>query len=160
MTVGYNIGALHSSFHFIFSMCLLLHPSMGWESALISDWWEVRSEFVQQDGILHAFMTIAAVTHNADKSGSCSAFTDALIRQELNEDGKIKLFEIYKDMSMAREFSTAWKASSTPVPVTRRSRSSKISRVGAADLVGQMLTIVISYLFFHWVYRSYSQVQR
>ena len=83
-----------------------------------------------------------------------------LVRQELNEDGKIKLFEIYKDMSMAREFSTAWKASSTPVPVTRRSRSSKISRVGAADLVGQMLTIVISYLFFHWVYRSYSQVQR
>ena len=76
----------------------------GWESAFVSFWWEVRSEFVQQDGILHAFMTIAAVTHNADKSGSCSAFTDALIRQELNEDGKIKLFEIYNDMSMAREF--------------------------------------------------------
>jgi hypothetical protein len=68
------------------------------ESALISDWWEVRSEFVQQDGILHVFMTIAAVAHNADKSGTCSLFMDALVRQELNEDGNIKLFEIYNDV--------------------------------------------------------------
>ena len=68
------------------------------EAALISNWWEVRSEFVQQDGILHAFMTIAAVAHNAVKSGICSLFMDALVRQELNEDGKIKLFEIYNDV--------------------------------------------------------------
>ena len=68
------------------------------EAALISNWWEVRSEFVQQDGILHAFMTIAAVAHNADKSGTCSAFMDALVRQELNEDGKIKLIETFCDI--------------------------------------------------------------
>ena len=70
----------------------------GGESALISNWWEVRSEFVQQDGILHVFMTIAIVAHNADKSGTCSLIMDALGRQELNEDGKIKLIEIYNDV--------------------------------------------------------------
>ena len=69
-----------------------------WESAFVSFWWEVRSEFVQQDGILHVFMNVAAVTHNADKSGTCSLLMDALIRQELNEDGKIKLFEFYHDI--------------------------------------------------------------
>jgi hypothetical protein len=68
------------------------------EADLISFWCELRSEFVQQDGILHAFMDIAAVVHNADKSGTCSMFNDALIRQELNEDGKIKLFESYSDI--------------------------------------------------------------
>jgi hypothetical protein len=67
------------------------------EADLISLWIEVRSEFVQQDGILHAFMTMAAVVHNADKSGTCSSFTDSLIRQELNEDGKVKIFESYYD---------------------------------------------------------------
>ena len=68
------------------------------EAAVISNWCELRSEFVQQDGILHAFMTIATVAHNADKSGTCSLLIDALVRQELNEDGKIKLIEFYYDI--------------------------------------------------------------
>ena len=68
------------------------------EAVSISFWREVRSEFVQQDGILHAFMNYASVAHNADKFGTCSAFMDALIRQELNEDDKIKLIESYYDI--------------------------------------------------------------
>ena len=68
------------------------------EAALISHWCEVRSEFVQQDGILHGFMSAASVTHNPDKSGTCSTFVDVLVRQELNEDGKIKLIESFNDI--------------------------------------------------------------
>jgi hypothetical protein len=69
-----------------------------WEAALISNRCEIRSVFVQQDGILHAFMSAASVAHNADKSGTCTTFVDSLVRQELNEDGKIKLVEFYHDV--------------------------------------------------------------
>ena len=69
-----------------------------WEAALISFQTDVRSRFVQQDGILHVFESISIVAHNADKSGTCSAFVDALVRQELKEDGKIKLIESFKDI--------------------------------------------------------------
>jgi hypothetical protein len=68
-----------------------------WEEALISLWWEVRSEFVQQDGVFHAFLNCAVVANNADKSATRTFFMDSLIRQELNEDGKIKLVEFYND---------------------------------------------------------------
>jgi hypothetical protein len=52
----------------------------------------------QQDGILHVFMNFASVAHNTDKSGTCSTFNDTLIYQELNEDGKIKIFDSYYDV--------------------------------------------------------------
>ena len=43
-------------------------------------------------------MNISAVIRNADKSGTCSMFMDSLVRQEVNEDGKVKLLEFYDDI--------------------------------------------------------------